>query len=213
MDKTVKDLFTEPVITAKIKTKFPMLFHIAEEETKRDGKIGMEVGTLRERIVVSLLSYYFGEDRVDTHVPTTEAEKDVILDNNPISIKTITSNANYNFSGVKVSWTVDATKAKEFAESYSPTCDIIFVHISWGNTGAFYYVPKKVQQDVFLSLGSEGYIKLPKAGTNPRGVEFNSAALRLLCNNQETYKLDIEWVKPDIQVNVFKKWIELWQQD
>ncbi|PKN73678.1 MAG: type II restriction endonuclease subunit R [Candidatus Cloacimonetes bacterium HGW-Cloacimonetes-3] len=213
MDKSVKDLFTDPEITAKIQTKFPILFHMAEEETKRDGRIGMEVGTMRERIVVSLLIYYFGEQRVNTHVPTTEAEKDVILDNIPISIKTITSKSNYNYGGVKVSWTVDAAKAKEFADNYTPTCDILFVQISWANIGAFYYIPKKVQQDVLLTLGSESFIKLPKAGTNPRGIEFSNTAFRLLCENKETFKLAIDWKKPDVQIDVYQKWIELWQQD
>lgn len=213
MDKNLKNLFTDNEIVAKIQAKFPILFHMAEEETKRDGRIGMEVGSLRERIVVSLLSYYFGEHRVNTHVPTTEAEKDVILDNNPISIKTITSKANYNFGGVKVSWTVDAKKAREFADNYAPTCDILFVHISWGNFGAFYYIPKIVQLEVLSSLGNLSYIKLPKEGTNPRGVEFSNAALRLLCENKETFKLDIDWEKPDIKVDVYQKWIELWQQD
>ena len=213
MDKTLMDLFTDDEIVSKIQAKFPILFHMAEEETKRDGKIGMEVGTIRERIVVSLLSYYFGENRVNTQVPSNEAEKDVFLDNNPISIKTITSKGNYNFGGVKVSWTVDAAKAKEFAENYTPTCDILFVLISWANSGAFYFIPKKVQQDILSSLGGESYIKLPKQGTNPRGIEFSNTALRLLCENSETFKVIIDWEKPDIRVNVYQKWIELWQQD
>lgn len=213
MDKHLKDLFTDPDIIVKIQTKLPILFHMAEEETKRDGKLGMEVGNLRERIVVSLLSYYFGEYRVNTHVPTTEAEKDVILDNNPISIKTMTSKANFNFSGVKLSWTVDRAKAKEFADNYFPTCDILFVHIYWASIGAFYYIPKEVQQEILATLGSENYIKLPKSGTNPRGVEFSSAAFKMLCEHKKSYKLAIAWDKPDFHVNVYQKWIELWQQD
>jgi len=213
MDKVLKDLFTDKGIVAKIQSKFPLLFHIAEEETKRDGKIGMEVGTIRERIIISLLIYYFGEQYVNTHVPTTEAEKDVILANCPISIKTISSKSNHSYGGVKVSWTVDAAKATEFAANYTPSCDILFVHICWSSIGAFYYIPKVVQEDVLLSLGSDNYIKLPKAGTNPRGVEFSNTALQLLCGNSKTFKIDINWIKPDLQVNIYQKWIDLWRQD
>lgn len=213
MEKQVKDLFTDPEIKQKIQTKFPILFHLAEEESKRDAKIGMEVGTVRERIIISLLMFYFGEHRVNTHIPTTEAEKDVLLDNNPISIKTITSKANYNFRGVKLSWTVDAQKAKEFAQSYNPTCDLLFVHISWEHPGAFYYIPKSVQQEVLRQVGYDKYVKLPKAGTNPRGVEYDQAAFRLLCNHNDTYKLEICWIKPDNMVNMYQRWIDLWQQD
>jgi len=117
------------------------------------------------------------------------------------------------FRGVKVSWTVDTAKAKEFSESYNPTCDILFVHICWGHLGAFYYIPKKVQQDTLASIGRECYIKLPKVGTNPRGIEFSNQALKALCEHPETHKLAIDWIKPDMKVNIYKRWIELWEQD
>jgi len=51
MDKRIKSLFTEPEIVEKIKTKLPKLFHLAELESSRAGKVGMEVGILRERII------------------------------------------------------------------------------------------------------------------------------------------------------------------
>jgi len=50
----------------------------------------MEVGSLRERIIVALLIYKFGEENVKTDIPITEPEVDVKLFNQPISIKTIT---------------------------------------------------------------------------------------------------------------------------
>ncbi len=54
--------------------------------------------------------YKFGEENVKIDIPITEAEVDVELFNNPISIKTITGGLN----GIKLIWTVDAQKAKEF---------------------------------------------------------------------------------------------------
>ena len=69
----------------------------------------MEVGSLRERIIVALLIYKFGENSVETEIAITEPEVDVRLFGQPLSIKTLTSKG---FSGVKLIWTVDAQKAK-----------------------------------------------------------------------------------------------------
>jgi hypothetical protein len=76
------------------------LFHIAELESSRAGKIGMEVGSLRERIIVALLIYKFGEKSVDTTLPITESEADVKLSGNKISIKTITDSGGVKCSSV-----------------------------------------------------------------------------------------------------------------
>jgi hypothetical protein len=52
----------------------------------------------------------------------------------PVSIKTITGKG---FGGVKLIWTVDARKAKEFRENYSPHCDILLAQINWNDLGGF----------------------------------------------------------------------------
>jgi hypothetical protein len=62
-------LFNELEIGEKIKSRLPKLFQIAELESQRAGKIGMEVGSIRERIIVSLLVYKFGERNVETEIP------------------------------------------------------------------------------------------------------------------------------------------------
>jgi hypothetical protein len=41
---SIVDLFTDETIIARIKNKLPKLFHIADLESQRAGKIGMEVG-------------------------------------------------------------------------------------------------------------------------------------------------------------------------
>lgn len=102
------------------------MFQLAELESSRAGKIGMEVGSLREKIIILLLNYKFGEKYVETNIPITEPEVDVKLFNQPISIKTITGN-----NGVKLIWTVDREKVLEFFQSYYPSCDIILVQINW----------------------------------------------------------------------------------
>ena len=57
----------------------------------RKGKVGMEVGTPRERIISSLLMYKFGEKNVDVEIAITESEVDVKLFGEPISVKTFTN--------------------------------------------------------------------------------------------------------------------------
>jgi len=56
---SIVELFTDEKIVSRIKNKLPKLFHIADLESQRAGKIGMEVGSIRERIIVSLLIYKF----------------------------------------------------------------------------------------------------------------------------------------------------------
>jgi len=61
MIEQVRELFSDAKLVGRIKQKLPQLFHLAELESSRAGKIGMEVGTIRERIIAALLIYKFGE--------------------------------------------------------------------------------------------------------------------------------------------------------
>jgi len=86
----IKQLFEDKILIDKIKNKLPYLFQLAELECSRAGKVGMEVGSVREKIITALLVYKYGEENVITEIPITESEVDVILFDTPISIKTIT---------------------------------------------------------------------------------------------------------------------------
>ncbi len=83
-------IFEDKQLLEKIQKRLPYLFQLAELESSRAGKTGMEVGSIRERIIVALLIYKFGEANVETEIPITEPEVDVKLFGEPISIKTIT---------------------------------------------------------------------------------------------------------------------------
>ena len=170
----------------------------------------MEVGSVREKIIVALLIYKFGEANVETKIPITEPEIDVKLFGKSVSIKTITGKG---LSGVKLIWTVDAQKAKEFRESYYPHCDILLTQINWNDIGGFYYIPIKVQQRLFDKIGRQNYIKLPKAGTNPRGVEITKEALSNLVKDSESKIIEINWQKTKIDFNPYKRWIDLWMEE
>lgn len=209
MPSHLAEIFKDRKLAEKIKKRLPYLFQLAELESSRAGKVGMEVGSLREKIIVALLIYKFGEASVATEIPITEPEVDVKLFGQPISIKTITGKG---FSGVKLIWTVDAQKAREFRESYYPHCDILLIQINWDDIGGFYYIPLETQKRLFDKVGRRKYIKLPKPGTNPRGVEITKEALETLVKDKESRVIEIHWQKAKIDYNPYKRWVDYWKE-
>lgn len=89
MSNRLIEILEDEKLIERNKKRLPRLFQLAEFESSRAGKIGMKVGSVRERIIVALLIYKFGEANVESEIPITEAEVDVRLFGEPISIKTI----------------------------------------------------------------------------------------------------------------------------
>jgi len=152
----------------------------------------MEVGTVREKIIVAFFIYKFGAENVKTEIPTTEPEIDVEIFGKAVSIKTISGK---RLNGVKLIWTVDRIKARYFFDKYQPHYDMVLIQVNWSNEGAFFYVPLEVQLEVFNSLGKERYLKLPVEGTNPRGVEISGESMRIISMHPDTLKVPIFWNK------------------
>jgi len=209
MESPLDRIFEDKELVNRIRERLPYLFQLAEMESSRAGKIGMEVGSLREKIVIALLVHKFGKENVDTDIPITEPETDVKLFGRPISVKTITG-----MGGVKLAWTVDAQKAYEFRENYVPKCDIVLVQIKWDDIeeGSFFYFPLEVQKRIFKEVGRQRYIELPKAGTNPRGVEFSKEALLRLMTDSCTKSIKISWRHSTIEYKPYQRWIEYWSR-
>lgn len=210
MNNRLVEIFSDEVLVAKIKRRLPYLYRIAELESSRAGKIGMEVGSVREKIIIALLIYKFGESNVKTDIPIIEPEIDVELFGKPVSVKTITGKG---FSGVKLIWTVDAQKAREFLESYYPRYDMLLVQIVWNDRGGLYYIPLEAQRKLFGEIGRERYIKLPKPGTNPRGVEITKEALLRLVGGKETKFIEIDWQRSEIDYHPYKRWVDYWREE
>ncbi|MCY4491508.1 MAG: ThaI family type II restriction endonuclease [Thaumarchaeota archaeon] len=206
----INDMFNDADAVQKIKKKLPELFAIAESEASRGGKIGMEIGSVRERILISLLRCYFGKKNVDDDIPITGKETDVILSNSPISIKTKTGTT----SGIKIVWTVDWDKIKKFVDSYNPSMDMLLAQIVWGmEKGGLFFIPLKVQKTVFKQLGRESYFTIPRRGTNPRGVMYSKIAMEQMLRNDDTISIKINWVKPKRKIDIYKKWDEYWEMN
>ena len=210
MNSRIVEIFEDESLAERIRRKLPSLFTLAEVESARAGKIGMEVGSLRERIIVALLIYKFGEENVETAIPITEPEVDARVFGKPISIKTITGKS---FAGVKLIWTVDPHKAEEFRENYYPTCDILLVQINWNANGGLYYIPVDAQKRLFERIGRRNYIKLPKPGTNPRGAEITKEALSTLVRDSDSKCIIMNWHKIAMPFNPYNRWVDLWRDD
>jgi len=204
------EIFEDEELKTKIQKKLPYLFNIAELESSRARKIGMQVGSLRENVIIALLIYKFGGENIETGIPITEPEVDLRLFGQPVSIKTITGKG---FSGVKLIWTVDTQKARQFRENYYPRCDTLFVQVNWDAMGGFYYLPLEVQRKVFNGIGKTGYIKLPKPGTNPRGVEITKEALEAIVTDKESKIIEIYWQRTKIDYNPYQRWVDHWKKE
>lgn len=207
--KVISDLFTDKEYVTLVQKKLPKLFRIAEMESSRAGKIGMQVGSARENIIIALLLHAFGAKAVNPEFAITATEKDVELNGKSISIKTITNNGY-----VKAVWTVDADSAQRWASSYEPKMDMILVQICWDTKdGGMFLIPVEVQKDVFRKLGKDKYLNLPKLGTNPRGVDFSKAAIDSMLGDMRTLRITVDWVKPELSSqSIYQRWIDYWQE-
>jgi len=212
MESRVPELFEDALLVDKVKRRLPHLFHYAERDSSRAGKVGMEVGSLRERILVSLLIYKFGRPNVETDLPITEHEVDVRVFSQGLSIKTLTTTT-ARIGGVKAIWTVDAERALKFVNEFTPRCDYLVAHIMWDDTGGLYFVPLEAQELVFADLGHTGYFKLPKKGTNPRGVEVTAQAVGRLVQHPLCLSIPISWKRPGGEYDQYERWVEYWRLD
>ena len=203
----MKELFNNETYVANIKKGLPALFHVANEESTRGGKVGMEVGSLRERILIALLYVFYGKDRVNDNLSITDSEADVLLDKKKISVKTST-----NFYKFKLKWTANRSAASEFVENYKPTCDLLYGFIKWNDLGGLYFISKEIQHEVFTSLGRKKYLSVPNDGTNNRGIEIDSSACKRLLEHNATMSIPIKWNVPRFDYNPVERWVNEWKK-
>ena len=202
------ELFRSPY-KEKIQKVLPTLFNMVELENRRGNRLGMEVGTARERVLIALLMYVYGYKSVE-FPPSNSPELDVLVNNQPLSIKTKSSKG---LTGVKLVWTVDWNKIEAFLGTYLPTSDLLYINIIWGKTGRFFLIPEHVQRAVLERLTITDYTKVPPRGTNPRGVELSKTAMHLLQTHQDTQSFTIDWKRDKsllVERALYDRWIGLW---
>ena len=205
------ELFSSPY-REQIIQMLPTLFNRVDLENRRGKKLNMGVGFARERVLVALFMHVY-EIRSVEFPPHISSEMDIIINGHPVSIKTKTGTG---LAGVKLVWTSDRFKIDEFYSSYSPTSELLYVNIIWGSTGQFCLIPLSAQEEIFNELTPEGYMKLPREGTNSRGVEIAHKAMRKLLSHPATRSIEIQWNKdnhlPDKEKwTPYRRWIDSWE--
>lgn len=203
----MNELFESTTYVTTIQKGLPALFHVANEESTRGGKIGMEVGSLRERILIALLFVFYGKNRVSDNVSITDTEADVLLDKAKLSVKTST-----NVHKFKLKWTANRSAASNFVSSYKPSCHLLYGYIKWNDWGGLYFISKEIQNEVFNQIGKEKYLKVPNDGTNNRGIEIDPVACEMLINHKATLKIPIKWIPPHIDYNPVDRWVGEWKR-
>ncbi|MEW6569048.1 MAG: ThaI family type II restriction endonuclease [Chloroflexota bacterium] len=58
------------------------------------------------------------------------------------------------------------------------------------------------------AVGRDRYLKLPKRGTNPRGVEISAEAMGRLVDHTATRSIPIDWKRPAGQYDPYERWVE-----
>ena len=204
-----EELFVPPY-KDRIMQTLPILFTRVDLENRRGQKLNMGVGFARERVLIALLMHVYGESSIEFPTPLS-SEMDVIVNQNPVSIKT---KMGTGYSGIKLVWTSDRIKIEKFYSTYIPRSEFLYVNINWWSTGKFCLIPLRVQQEIFDELKPSGYMKLPRVGTNSRGVEIAHQAMNKLVSHSETLSLDIRWNKETTipeEWTPYRQWLELWE--
>lgn len=162
------------------------------------------VGLLREQVVLGMLIAFLGGSNVRISESGVEADIDCHVDNQPLSIKTV------SFSGgLRLKWTSNAVKAREFMQAYQPLSDLLVIRIAWGNSGSVRYIPLSSQQSTFHRL-RERYLDY-RAGTNTRGVNLSAEAEASLNRHPDSIALPVSWQRSEVNVNPVDKWVEYWR--
>jgi hypothetical protein len=73
--------------------------------------------------------------------------------------------------------------------------------------------PQEAQIETLEMMGRAEYIKLPKAGTNPRAVELSGKALDALSKHPQTLEFPVQWQRTKVEFNPYRRWLDFWQED
>ena len=202
MNNLIVQMFQSPDNLERIRKKLPPAFEMVGQQAH-----GAEVGVLREGVLIGMFMAFLGESRVN---PDTEVvEADCAVGNVPLSIKTVTGKT---LSNVRIKWTVDQEKVREFIEAFAPGCDLLIVRILWDAEGRISYIPLEAQQRVFAALGKPQYLDY-RPGTNTRGINLSRYALDSMEKNPQSTIVPVEWYRSVQSQSKYDRWVSYWQDD
>lgn len=206
MNNLIVEMLQSPDYLERIKKKLPPAFEIVQQQAS-----GPEVGVLREAVLIGMFMAFLEKGKVTPNTSAVEADIDCYVGDAPLSIKTVTGT---NMGGVRIKWTSDQEKAREFIASFSPECDLLVVRIVWEAEGRISYIPVEAQQAVFSRLGRSEYLDY-RQGTNTRGVNLSRQALTAIENNRQSVVLRLQWYKsaqprPESK---YDRWVSYWREE
>ena len=201
MNNLIVQMFQSPDNLERIRKKLPPAFEMMGQQAH-----GAEVGVLREGVLIGMFMAFLGENRVN---PDTEVvEADCAIGNVPLSIKTVTGKT---LSNVRIKWTVDQEKVREFIDTFKPTCDLLIVRILWEGQGRISYLPLETQQQAYAKLGIE-YLDY-RPGTNTRGVNLSRAAVESMEKDPKATIVPVQWYRSVQPQSKYDRWVSYWQDD
>jgi len=202
---SILQIFENPQIIQKIKTKLPQFIHDMNVIFSRDGKLSPDIGTIREKMIIGILKKEFGND-LQNNLPAQETEADFILFSERISLKTSLTKS------FKLIWTANYEMGMRFYETFQPTCSILLL-LFQTSIGGVYYFPLNALKEVRTQLDHD-FLNKPKSGTNPRGVSLSTSAFNLLANHSDTNKILVDWQNIDDKIStgidIVKHYYDLW---
>jgi hypothetical protein len=200
MSNQIKQLLSDPEKVKLIRQKLPPAFQIVEAQLKGNPAVGL----LREQVIIGMLIALLREDSVKSIEGGVNPDIDCYVDSEPLSIKTVSYKG-----GIRLKWTSNAVKAREFIKSYEPMCNMLVVRIVWEDLGEMRFIPLILQQRIFRRLGVDHYLEYSST-TNTRGVNLSQQAEEILNAQLESTNLSISWQRSGIPVNPMDKWVDYW---
>jgi len=183
MSDLIRQLLTNPSYGKIIQQKLPPAFQTVEDELKGNPAVGL----LREQIILGMLIAFLGEASVKLIKSGVNPDIDCYVDSEPLSIKTV------SFSGgIRLKWTSNAVKAKEFIDSYKPTSHLLVIRVAWGEKGTIRFITLDIQQLIFSKIGVVRYLDY-RGTTNTRGVNLSPEAEQALNQHPLSVNLPILW--------------------
>jgi len=201
MSDLLSQLLTNPTYIKIIQQKLPPAFQTVEEQLKGNPAVGL----LREQVILGMLIAFLGEANVKLIEGGVNPDIDCYVDSEPVSIKTI------SFSGgIRLKWTSNAVKAREFIAAYRPMSHLLVIRVIWGDTGSVRFIPLASQQLIFHQITVTRYLNY-SATTNTRGVNLSTEAELALNQHPQAVALPVLWQRSGATVNPIDKWTDYWR--
>ena len=204
MNEVVRNLLAGREQREHLYEGLPELFRKAEVENRRNGRLGQEIGNVRENIIRAYLQTQLGAVNVSPAGGPNNNLGDVMIGRDYLEVKTT-----MGVRGFKVSWAADDDSAARFRQQWKPQADLILVQVRWGSCcESFWHIPQEVYEE---AAALEGALKT-RSGTNNRGTDFERRAVLYMMQHKDTLGLTINWGDQDKGEAGIFQWVNLWNE-